>query len=293
MHPVVLLHSPLVGPSTLTPLSAALEARGRAVIAPDLTGFATGATPSWLSDIDAAVGSIGGADRVTLIGHSGGGALMPAIGGRLRARMAAGVFVDAVVPALIAGLDPGEGRLGSDPGSIIRRRISARRATAEAPRTTDRAESPFWNAPIRFVCLDVGMAYKPDAALLAALAAVPLFSECSPREVKAVARDGKMLSKKAGSTIVAEEAGGIAFFLILEGAVNITRGEQTVAQLLAGDFFGEMALLSDQPRNASAEAASDVQLFTFTEWAFKSMLLGNPKIAYGVARAVAKRATAA
>lgn len=137
------------------------------------------------------------------------------------------------------------------------------------------------------------MAKQSDAALLNSLASVPLFSECSAREIRAVARDGKVMRKRAGSTIVAEGAGGIAFFLILTGTVDISRGDTTVAQLMPGDFFGELALLSDNPRNATAMAASDVELFTFTEWAFKSMLLANPKIAYGVARAVAKRATAA
>lgn len=134
------------------------------------------------------------------------------------------------------------------------------------------------------------MVDKPAAALVDALTGVPLFAECSPKEVTAVAREGKIFSKKAGSTIVAQDAKGIAFFLILDGMVEINRGDRPVARLMPGDFFGETALLTDRLRNATAVAITDVELFTFTQWAFKSMLLANAKIAYAVARSLAARA---
>ena len=133
------------------------------------------------------------------------------------------------------------------------------------------------------------MAFKPSSALVGALAGVPLLSECSKKEVQALAREGKVFYKKAGSTIIAEGMKGIAFFLVLDGTVDISRGERPLARLMAGDFFGESSLLSDRPRNATAVAATDVEMFTFTQTAFKSVLLGNAKLAYGVARALAAR----
>ncbi len=136
------------------------------------------------------------------------------------------------------------------------------------------------------------MASDPPADLVDALVRVPLFASCSRQEVVAVARQGKIISREAGSKILEEGAKGIAFFLILDGTVDISRGERSLARLMPGDFFGESALLSDLPRNASGLAVTDVELFTLTQWAFKSVLLGDAKIAYGVARALAARVEA-
>ncbi len=142
------------------------------------------------------------------------------------------------------------------------------------------------------LCLDTGMANKPDPVLVKALSNVPLFGECSAKEIQAVAQEGRVMNKRAGSVIVSEATRGVAFFLILDGTVEISRGGQSLARLMAGDFFGEMSLLVEAPRNADATATTDVQLFTFTPWTFKSMLLDNAKIAYGVARSIAARASA-
>ncbi len=71
------------------------------------------------------------------------------------------------------------------------------------------------------------MAFKPSSALIGALAGVPLLSECSKKEVQALAREGKVFYKKAGSTIIAEGMKGIAFFLVLDGTVDISRGRTT------------------------------------------------------------------
>lgn len=133
------------------------------------------------------------------------------------------------------------------------------------------------------------MPEKIPVALVNALAGVPLFRDCSPKEVRAVAGAGKILTRKAGATIVAEDAKGIAFFLILDGTVDISRRDRPLARLMPGDFFGETAVLVDTDRNATAVAVTDVELFTFTQWAFKAMLMSNAKIAYGVARSLAAR----
>ncbi len=136
------------------------------------------------------------------------------------------------------------------------------------------------------------MASEPPADLVDGLARVPLLTMCSRKEIVSLARKGKIVSKKADSTILEEGSKGIAFFLLLEGTVDIKRNGRTVARLMPGDFFGESALLSDLPRNASGVAATDVKLFTLTQWAFKSLLLADARIAYGVARALAARVEA-
>ena len=102
---VVLVHSPLVGPSTWSRLLPALEARRIEAIAPSIrTDSAT--RPYWRQHVEAVVRAIREypVDRpVVLVGHSGAGVLLPAIREALGPRPIAGyVFVDAIVPRHLA-----------------------------------------------------------------------------------------------------------------------------------------------------------------------------------------------
>ena len=81
------------------------------------------------------------------------------------------------------------------------------------------------------------MARKHDKAVVESLATIPLFSECTTRELRDITRSGKVVSKSAGSTIVAEGTGGVAFFSILDGQVEITRGDKRLAVLMSGRFL--------------------------------------------------------
>ena len=134
------------------------------------------------------------------------------------------------------------------------------------------------------------MAKTTDKALLEALKKVPLFGQCTAKELQTIAASGKVVKRKAGAEIVREGRNGSAFFLLLDGKVEITRDGQPVARLIPGDFFGELALLSDHRRNADAHAVDDVELFGITVWSFRSILLDNPKIAYTMLQTIARRA---
>ena len=121
------------------------------------------------------------------------------------------------------------------------------------------------------------------------LEAVPLFAGCSDRQLRVVASSGKLLSRNAETTIVKKGASGVAFFVILSGMADVLRDAESVARLMPGDFFGEMALFSDEPRNAEVRAISNVELFTFTRWTFKSMVVTNPHISYVLMKTIAAR----
>lgn len=96
----VLLHSPFVGPGTWGPLAAILTAGGSNVVVPDFR-HALNATPPLYFQIARSIAdqirSVGGADEITLVAHSGAGALVPAIT-RRDDRIRSVVFVDAVMP---------------------------------------------------------------------------------------------------------------------------------------------------------------------------------------------------
>ncbi len=91
----LLIHSPLVGPSTLAPLGNELRARGFDVVVPDLRPALRVPGPHWRSILDLACAQ--GDSFEVLVGHSGAGVLLPSLADRLAPGVVA--FVDAVVPA--------------------------------------------------------------------------------------------------------------------------------------------------------------------------------------------------
>jgi pimeloyl-ACP methyl ester carboxylesterase len=96
---LVLVHSPLVGPGTWTPVARELEHRGRRAIVPSLLGVAQAPPPQWRhcpEAVRAACDGVG--EPLVLVGHSGAGPLLPAIADALPGDVAGLVFVDAFLP---------------------------------------------------------------------------------------------------------------------------------------------------------------------------------------------------
>ncbi|MEO6572079.1 MAG: alpha/beta hydrolase [Ilumatobacteraceae bacterium] len=95
---LLLVHSPLVGPSSFRPVLELARDRGIEVRLPDLTGVASAAPTPWRRMVDVAVHCADGIDDLVVVGHSGAGAVLPQIAHRLGDRCSALIFVDAVVP---------------------------------------------------------------------------------------------------------------------------------------------------------------------------------------------------
>jgi hypothetical protein len=95
----VLIHSPLVGPTTWSPVARELERREREAVVPSLLGVADAASPQRRhvpQAIRAATARI--LKPIVLVGHSGGGLLLPTIADSLTVELAALVFVDSFLP---------------------------------------------------------------------------------------------------------------------------------------------------------------------------------------------------
>jgi pimeloyl-ACP methyl ester carboxylesterase len=95
----VLIHSPLVGPTSWSPAAHELERRGRVALVPSLLGVAGAAAPQWRhvpEAVRAATARI--RKSIVLVGHSGGGLLLPAIADAVTVEVAALVFVDSFLP---------------------------------------------------------------------------------------------------------------------------------------------------------------------------------------------------
>ncbi len=132
-----------------------------------------------------------------------------------------------------------------------------------------------------------------QSEIVAKLATVPIFSECSKRELGVIARAAKEVSHRKGTVIAREGERGIGLFLILQGECEVTIGGKRKAKLGPGDFFGEVALLDGGPRTATVTALTDVKLVGITAWVFRGLLMEHPSIALKTLEAVAGRLRAA
>ncbi len=94
----LLVHSPLLGPSSWAGVAAAVAARGHRAVVPDLRAAVTGPAPHHDAIVDAAASAIAIAP-VVIVGHSGAGAYLPGIAARMHRAPVAVVFVDAVLPS--------------------------------------------------------------------------------------------------------------------------------------------------------------------------------------------------
>jgi pimeloyl-ACP methyl ester carboxylesterase len=94
----VLIHSPLVGPTTWSRVAAELEQRGREVAVPSLLGLAGASAPQWRHVPETVQAAVPATSPICLVGHSGGGLLLPTIAEALNAERAALVFVDSFLP---------------------------------------------------------------------------------------------------------------------------------------------------------------------------------------------------
>ncbi len=97
----------------------------------------------------------------------------------------------------------------------------------------------------------------------------------------------------AGETIIREQEPGASMFIIQTGQVEIFRRhagkEKQIAVLGPGDFFGEMSVLEEIPRTASARALQDSQLLQIDATTFDQVLHQNPEIAVRMMRRLSRR----
>jgi CRP-like cAMP-binding protein len=122
---------------------------------------------------------------------------------------------------------------------------------------------------------------------------VPLFSKMKRKQLDRLAREMKDREFAAGSTATVEGDGGVGFFIVLDGSATVTVAGREVNKLGAGDWFGEMALLSsDGRRTATVTADTDLRCVGMTSWAFKSFLEAHPEAAWQIIETMAERQAA-
>jgi CRP-like cAMP-binding protein len=121
------------------------------------------------------------------------------------------------------------------------------------------------------------------------LKSVPLFAGCSKKELEALAVIADEIDLREGATLTREGQPGREFFVLIEGEVEVTQEGEEIARLGAGDWFGEIALLTKASRTATVTAGSPVRVLVVTDRAFRQVLETTPSIAVKMLERVGER----
>ena len=121
------------------------------------------------------------------------------------------------------------------------------------------------------------------------LSSIWLFSACTPKELRVVGRHVDEVRVEAGTVLTEEGELGREFFYIVDGRASVRRHGRTVARLVPGDHFGELALLDRKPRSATVVADTDMKLLTMTQREFSTLLEDVPPLSRKLLAAMAQR----
>lgn len=165
------------------------------------------------------------------------------------------------------------------PEGILQARLTGEALDALGPALVADAH----RSPLIAACAQLGSGepFTPDSAQarLAILAPMPLFAHCTEKELRSVAQATVPRRFGAGQPIFEQGQAGHELFLLISGSVAVERDGRLLAQLGPGSAFGEMAMLDEPVRSATARAIDDCELMVIPRDAFFALLKANPMLA--------------
>jgi CRP/FNR family transcriptional regulator, cyclic AMP receptor protein len=117
---------------------------------------------------------------------------------------------------------------------------------------------------------------------------VPLFSDLDDAERKQIASSMKPRTFSAGQEIAVEGESGVGFFVIEDGQAKVTVGGDEVRTLGPGEYFGEVALITQGARTATVTADTDLKTYGMTFWEFRPLVEDTPALAWKLLQSAVK-----
>jgi CRP-like cAMP-binding protein len=121
---------------------------------------------------------------------------------------------------------------------------------------------------------------------------IPLFAELSDRALERIGALSTEFEAAAGWVLVEVGQPGSGMFVLEEGTVDVRTPDGREWELGAGEFFGELALLTDHPRNARIRAKTPVRCLAISRTDFSKLLEEEPEIAVAMLPKIAERVDA-
>lgn len=117
----------------------------------------------------------------------------------------------------------------------------------------------------------------------------PLFAQLSKKDIKHLAATMNPRSFPAGSVIIEKGKAGMGFFVIASGSATVSVRGDRIRTLVAGDHFGEIALIDDGPRMAEVTADTDLECYALAAYAFRPFVQEHPDVAWALMQSLVKR----
>ncbi len=134
---------------------------------------------------------------------------------------------------------------------------------------------------------------RADPELLAGLRHLPLFVDLPVELLELVAVRARRRRVESGAVLCTAGEPGNEFFVVLTGVVRIVaptaRGDEVVAELGPGEWFGEMALITGEPRSATVIAASDTTVLVLARSDFQQILAQLPAVGLALSHVLSRR----
>ena len=127
-----------------------------------------------------------------------------------------------------------------------------------------------------------------DSERASSLQAIPLFAGLSEATRTRIVEIAGELEASAGQVLIQPRAEGSGMFVVEEGTVVVERDGKQI-ELGAGQFFGELALLTDTKRTARVRAKTDSRLLAIGRDEFRALLESEPGLALSMLEVLAQR----
>jgi CRP/FNR family cyclic AMP-dependent transcriptional regulator len=118
---------------------------------------------------------------------------------------------------------------------------------------------------------------------------VPLFRGLSKKQLRLVSSLATRLDEPAGTVLTKEGRTGHEFVIVLDGEIEIRKGDRVVATRGPGSYVGEIALLDNRPRTATVVAKTPVVIEVIGRREFRGLLAETPELADEIMATVAQR----
>jgi CRP-like cAMP-binding protein len=122
---------------------------------------------------------------------------------------------------------------------------------------------------------------------------IPMFADLDNGSIEQLADDFMEREFAAGQSMATEGEGGLNFFVVESGTVEVSIGGDVVATLGPGASFGEVALVDKSARSATVTASTQVRAYGLPVWSFRSFAEARPAVLWKLLELLAERLRAA
>ena len=121
------------------------------------------------------------------------------------------------------------------------------------------------------------------------LAGFALFGDLGPTELRALAHSFEEVYFNAGEIVLRRGITGSGLYVIVEGRASVRLDGAELNRLMPGDFFGEIAILLDQPPAADVVAETELRCLVLGGPQIEEILVAHPRLLYRMLQAVARK----